>query len=46
MYQNQDEVMTKGLATLKQVGYVYFKDKFMSAQILTEGSSNWLGLRR
>jgi len=45
MYRKQDEAMTKGRATLKQVSYVYFKDKFMSAQILTEGSSNWLGLK-
>jgi hypothetical protein len=44
IYQNQDQVMTEGRATLKKVSYVYFKDKFMSAQILTEGSNNWLGL--
>jgi hypothetical protein len=45
IYQNQDQVMTEGRAKLKKVGYVYFKDKFMSAQILTEGSINWLGLK-
>ena len=45
MYQNQDQVMTEGRATIKKAGYIFFKDKFMSAQILTEGSSNWLGLK-
>ena len=45
MYQNQDQVMTEGRATLNRIGYIFFKDKFMSAQILTEGSSNWLGLK-
>ena len=45
MYYKKSEVMTKGRATLNQVGYVFFKDKFISAQISTEGSSNWLGLK-
>jgi hypothetical protein len=45
MYQKQNEVMTMGRATLNQVGYIFFKDKFISAQILTEGSSNFLGLK-
>jgi hypothetical protein len=45
MYHKKSEVMTKGRATLNQVGYIFFKDKFISAQILTEGSSNWLGLK-
>ncbi len=45
MYYKKSEVMTKGRAALNQVGYIFFKDKFISAQILTEGSSNWLGLK-
>jgi hypothetical protein len=45
MYRKQNDGMTMGRATVNQTGYIFFKDKFISAQILTEGSSNWLGLK-
>jgi len=44
-YYKRDEVMTRGCATLNRVSYIFLNDKFISAQILTKGSSNWRGLK-
>ena len=45
LYTRKNEDLHLGGAKLKNIGYDFWRGKFCSVQVITQGSTNWYGLK-